>query len=44
MRGKQANFLFCDGHAEPRAIKKAAVGATEGICDLKRGNINVNRQ
>jgi prepilin-type N-terminal cleavage/methylation domain-containing protein/prepilin-type processing-associated H-X9-DG protein len=44
MRFKQANFLFCDGHAEPRALKKASVGATEGVCDLKRGNINVNRQ
>jgi len=46
MRGKSANFLFCDGHAEPRALKKASVMTpyTEGVCDLKRGNINVNRQ
>jgi prepilin-type N-terminal cleavage/methylation domain-containing protein/prepilin-type processing-associated H-X9-DG protein len=40
---KSANFLFADGHVEARALKKASVGATVGSCDLKRGNINVNR-
>ena len=44
MKNKSANFLFADGHAEPRALKRASVGATPGICDLKRGNINVNKQ
>jgi prepilin-type processing-associated H-X9-DG protein len=40
---KSANFLFVDGHAEARALKKASVGAIVGSCDLTRGNINVNR-
>jgi prepilin-type N-terminal cleavage/methylation domain-containing protein/prepilin-type processing-associated H-X9-DG protein len=44
MKGKSANFLFVDGHAEPRALKKATVGATIGSCDLRRANINVNKQ
>jgi prepilin-type processing-associated H-X9-DG protein len=44
MRNKSANFLFCDGHAEPRALKRASTATTVGVCDLKRGNINVNRQ
>ena len=44
MNNKSANFLFADGHAEPRALRKASVGAVAGTCDLKRGNINVNRQ
>jgi len=39
---KSANFLFVDGHVEPRKLKKASVGAVAGSCDLMRGNINVN--
>jgi prepilin-type processing-associated H-X9-DG protein/prepilin-type N-terminal cleavage/methylation domain-containing protein len=44
INNKSANFLFADGHAEARALRKASVGAVAGTCDLKRGNINVNRQ
>jgi prepilin-type N-terminal cleavage/methylation domain-containing protein/prepilin-type processing-associated H-X9-DG protein len=36
MKNKAANFLFCDGHAEPRAWKSA--DSTE----LLRSNVNVN--
>lgn len=44
MKNKAANFLFCDGHSEPRALKRASTPTTPGLCDLKRANINVNRQ
>jgi prepilin-type N-terminal cleavage/methylation domain-containing protein/prepilin-type processing-associated H-X9-DG protein len=44
MKGKAANFLFGDGHAEPRALKKASTATTAGQCDLRRANINVNKQ
>ena len=43
MNNKSANFLFVDGHAEPRQLKRASVPATPGECDLKRSNILVNR-
>ena len=36
LKNRSANFLFCDGHAEPRALK--AGGQTE----LLRRNVNVN--
>jgi prepilin-type processing-associated H-X9-DG protein len=41
--GKSANFLFVDGHAESRQLKRASVPGTPGECDLKRSNILVNR-
>jgi prepilin-type processing-associated H-X9-DG protein/prepilin-type N-terminal cleavage/methylation domain-containing protein len=44
MKNKAANFLFCDGHAGSRFIKRASTATTPGLCDLKRANINVNRQ
>jgi prepilin-type processing-associated H-X9-DG protein/prepilin-type N-terminal cleavage/methylation domain-containing protein len=44
MGNRSANFLFADGHVEPRKLKKASVGAVAGSCDLTRGNINVNRK
>jgi prepilin-type N-terminal cleavage/methylation domain-containing protein/prepilin-type processing-associated H-X9-DG protein len=43
MRNTQANFLFADGHAEPRRLKKASITGTPGECDLRRSNILVNR-
>ena len=43
MNNKSANFLFVDGHAEPRQLKRASVPGTPGECDLKRSNILVNR-
>jgi prepilin-type processing-associated H-X9-DG protein len=43
MNNKSANFLFVDGHAEPRQLKKASVPGTPGSCDLKRSSILVNR-
>jgi prepilin-type N-terminal cleavage/methylation domain-containing protein/prepilin-type processing-associated H-X9-DG protein len=43
MNNKSANFLFVDGHAEPRQLKRASVPSTPGDCDLKRSSILVNR-
>jgi prepilin-type N-terminal cleavage/methylation domain-containing protein/prepilin-type processing-associated H-X9-DG protein len=43
MNNKSANFLFVDGHAEPRQLKKASLPGTPGTCDVKRSNILVNR-
>ena len=40
---KSANFLYVDGHAEPRQLKTASVPGTPGTCDLQRSNILVNR-
>ena len=43
MNNKSANFLFVDGHAEPRQLKSASTPTTPGQCDLRRSNILVNR-
>ena len=43
MNNKSANFLFVDGHAEPRQLKRASVPGTPGECYLRRSNILVNR-
>ena len=43
MNNKSANFLFVDGHAEARQLKRASVPGTPGECDLRRSNILVNR-
>jgi prepilin-type processing-associated H-X9-DG protein len=43
MNNKSANFLFVDGHAEPRQLKRASVPGTPGECDLRRSSILVNR-
>ena len=43
MNNKSANFLFVDGHAEPRQLKRASTPTTPGECDLRRSNILVNR-
>jgi prepilin-type processing-associated H-X9-DG protein len=40
---KSANFLFADGHAESRQLKRASVPGKPGECDLKRSSILVNR-
>ncbi len=43
MNNKSANFLFVDGHAEPRQLKKASTPTVPGQCDLRRSSILVNR-
>jgi len=43
MNNKSANFLFVDGHAEPRQLKRASTPTTPGQCDLRRSSILVNR-
>ncbi|HEV7301936.1 MAG TPA: prepilin-type N-terminal cleavage/methylation domain-containing protein [Tepidisphaeraceae bacterium] len=40
MANNSANFLFVDGHAESRKLKKASVGGVGGQCDLLKSNVN----
>ncbi len=40
MANNSANFLFVDGHAESRLLKRATKAGVKGQCDLLKKNVN----